>query len=122
LNGHSDSTGGESGAHASEEEEKIISFSAPPARAYLPWLAPVSRGIRTRPFACYSTTHTASAVARHLDAHPKIKKVYYHACRLIRNTKWPAPTEGPGRQALLDVVRWKPQRRLLNHVKLCSPP
>ena len=78
LNGHSDSTGGAVVLTRPEDAEKIYFIQ----RSAGAGLAPmdcflISRGIKT--LAVRMLQHNANGlmVARHLDAHPKVRKVYY---------------------------------------------
>ena len=63
------------------------------------------------------------SVARHLDAHPKIKKVYYpglpsHPHHEIARKQ----QRGPGAMLAFDLETQDAARRFLNQVKLCSLP
>jgi cystathionine beta-lyase/cystathionine gamma-synthase len=61
------------------------------------------------------------AVARHLDAHPKVRKVHYPGLvthpqhELARRQQ-----KGPGAMLAFDVGTEEGARRFLNQVKLCS--
>src|SRR5260370_12038180 len=60
-------------------------------------------------------------VARHLDAHPKIKKVFYpglpsHPQHEVARRQ----QKGPGAMLSFDLGSLEAARRFLNHVKLCS--
>jgi len=89
---------------------------------------PLSHGLLSR-FTRHQDTgvrmlqHNANgiAVARHLDAHPKIKKVFYpglpsHPQHEVARRQ----QKGPGAMLSFDVGSLEAARRLLNHVKLCS--
>src|SRR4029077_19364434 len=78
LNGHSDSTGGAVVLTRPDDAEKIYFIQ----RSAGTGLAPmdcflVSRGIKTLAVRMLQHNANGIAVARHLDAHPKIKKVFY---------------------------------------------
>ncbi len=78
LNGHSDSTGGAVILTRPEDAEKIYFIQ----RSAGSGLAPmdcflVSRGIKTLAVRMLQHNANGIAVARHLDAHPKVRKVYY---------------------------------------------
>ena len=78
LNGHSDSTGGAVVLTRPEDAEKIYFIQ----RSAGTGLAPMdcfltSRGIKTLAVRMLQHNANGISVARHLDAHPKIKKVYY---------------------------------------------
>src|SRR5580692_2279986 len=78
LNGHSDSTGGAVILTRQEDAEKIYFIQ----RSAGAGLAPmdcflISRGIKTLAVRMLQHNANGISVARHLDAHPKVKKVYY---------------------------------------------
>ena len=78
LNGHSDSTGGAVVLTRPEDAEKIYFIQ----RSAGSGLAPmdcflVSRGIKTLAVRMLQHNANGIVVARHLDAHPKVRKVYY---------------------------------------------
>jgi cystathionine beta-lyase/cystathionine gamma-synthase len=120
LNGHSDCTGGAVILTRPEDAEKIYFIQ----RSAGTGLAPmdcflVSRGIKT--LAVRMLQHNANAVARHLDAHPKVRKVYYpglptHPQHEIARKQ----QRGPGAMLSFDLETLEAARRFLNHVKLCS--
>ncbi|MFT5143408.1 MAG: cystathionine gamma-synthase [Rhodothermales bacterium] len=78
LNGHSDVVGGAIVA-ATEELNDRIQFTAnclgTVAQPFDCWL--VLRGMKTLPLRLARHAENADAVARHLDAHPAVSKVYY---------------------------------------------
>ncbi len=78
LNGHSDSVGG-AAVLARPEQAERIKFVQNSAGAILSpfdsWL--VLRGIKTLPLRMRSHDENGRAVARHLAAHPKVKRVLY---------------------------------------------
>src|ERR1700737_2384180 len=122
LNGHSDSTGGAVVLTRQEDAEKIyfIQRSAgsglAPMDCFLIW-----RAIRT--LAARILQHNANGlvVARHLDTHPKVQKVFYpglasHPQHEIARRQ----QKGPGGMLSFDLGSLEAARRLLNHVKLCA--
>jgi cystathionine beta-lyase/cystathionine gamma-synthase len=122
LNGHSDSTGGAVILTRPEDAEKIYFIQ----RSAGTGLAPMdcfltSRGIK--PLAVRMLQHNANGItiARHLDAHPKVKKVYYpglpsHPQHEIARKQ----QRGPGAMLAFDLGTQDAARRFLNQVKLCS--
>jgi cystathionine beta-lyase/cystathionine gamma-synthase len=122
LNGHSDSTGGAVVLTRPEDAEKIYFIQ----RSAGSGLAPmdcflVSRGIKTLAVRMLQHNANGISVARHLDAHPKVRKVYYPGL-----PSHPQPEiarrqqRGPGAMLSFDLGNLDAARRLLNHVKLCS--
>src|SRR5215469_12826322 len=122
LNGHSDCTGGAAVLARAEDAEKIYFIQ----RSAGTGLAPmdcflVSRGIKT--LAVRMDRHNANglAVARHLDAHPKVRKVFYPGLAshpqhdLARRQQ-----KGPGAMLAFDLGTEDAARRFLNQVKICS--
>src|SRR5258706_10977757 len=78
LNGHSDSTGGAVVLTRPEDAEKIYFIQRSAGTGLSPMdCFLVSRGIKTLAVRMLQHNANGIAVARHLDAHPKIKKVYY---------------------------------------------
>jgi cystathionine beta-lyase/cystathionine gamma-synthase len=122
LNGHSDSTGGAVVLTRPEDAEKIYFIQ----RSAGSGLAPmdcflVSRGIKTLAVRMLQHNANGISVARHLDAHPKVRKVYYpglpsHPQHEIARRQ----QRGPGAMLSFDLGNLDAARRLLNHVKLCS--
>jgi cystathionine beta-lyase/cystathionine gamma-synthase len=122
LNGHSDSTGGAVVLTRPEDAEKIYFIQ----RSAGTGLAPmdcflISRGIKT--LAVRMLQHNANGItlARHLDAHPKVRKTYYpglpsHPQHEIARRQ----QKGPGAMVSFDLGSLEAARRFLNHVKLCS--
>ena len=122
LNGHSDATGGAVVLTRQEDAEKIYFLQ----RSTGSGLAPmdcflVSRGIKT--LAVRMLQHNANAlmVARHLDAHPNVRKVYYpglasHPQHDIARRQ----QKGPGGMLSFELGSLEAARRFLNQVKLCS--
>jgi len=122
LNGHSDSTGGAVVLTRPEDAEKIYFIQ----RSAGTGLAPmdcflVSRGIKTLAVRMLQHNANGITVARHLDAHPKVRKVFYpgltsHPQHEIARRQ----QKGPGAMLSFDLGSIEAARRFLNHVKLCS--
>jgi cystathionine beta-lyase/cystathionine gamma-synthase len=122
LNGHSDSTGGCVVLTRPEDAEKIY-FLQRSAGAVL---APmdcflVSRGLKTLAIRMLQHNANGIAVARHLDAHAKVRKVYYpglasHPQHDIARKQ----QRGPGAMLSFDLGNLEAARRFLNQVKLCA--
>jgi cystathionine beta-lyase/cystathionine gamma-synthase len=122
LNGHSDSTGGAVVLTRPEDLEKIYFIQ----RSAGAGLAPmdcflVSRGIKTLAIRMLQHNANGIAVARHLDAHPKVRKVYYpglptHPQHEVARRQ----QKGPGAMISFDLGTEEAARRFLNQVKLCS--
>src|SRR5271165_2070252 len=122
LNGHSDSTGGAVILTRSEDAEKIYFVQ----RSAGTGLAPmdcflISRGIKTLAVRMLQHNANGISVARHLDAHPKVKKVYYPGLSshpqhdLARRQQ-----KGPGAMLAFDLGTEEAARRFLNNLKLCA--
>src|SRR3984893_13817527 len=122
LNGHSDSTGGAVVLTRPEDAEKIYFIQ----RSAGSGLAPmdcflISRGIKTLAVRMLQHNANGLTVARHLDAHPKVRKVYYpglpsHPHHEIARKQ----QRGPGAMLAFDLETQDAARRFLNQVKLCS--
>ena len=122
LNGHSDATGGAVILTKPEEGEKIYFIQ----RSAGAGLAPmdcflVSRGIKTLVVRMLQHNANGIAVARHLDAHPKVRKVFYpglptHPQHDIARKQ----QRGPGAMLSFDLGSLDSAKRFLNQVKLCS--
>jgi cystathionine beta-lyase/cystathionine gamma-synthase len=122
LNGHSDSTGGAVVLTRKEDAEKIYFIQ----RSAGSGLAPmdcflISRGIKTLAVRMLQHNANGLVVARHLDTHPKVKKVLYpglanHPQHDIARRQ----QKGPGGMLSFDLGSLEAARRLLNHVKLCA--
>jgi cystathionine beta-lyase/cystathionine gamma-synthase len=122
LNGHSDATGGAVILTRPEDAEKIYFIQ----RSAGAGLAPMdcfltSRGIKTLAVRMLQHNANGLAVARHLDAHPKIRKVHYPGLAnhpqhdLARRQQ-----KGPGAMLSFDLGSEEAARRCLNQVKVCS--
>jgi cystathionine beta-lyase/cystathionine gamma-synthase len=122
LNGHSDSTGGAVVLTRPEDAEKIYFIQ----RSAGTGLAPmdcflISRGIKTLAVRMLQHNANGISIARHLDAHPKVRKVYYpglpsHPQHDIARRQ----QKGPGAMLAFDLGSLDAARRFLNHVKLCA--
>jgi cystathionine beta-lyase/cystathionine gamma-synthase len=122
LNGHSDATGGAVVLTRPEDAEKIYFIQ----RSAGSGLAPmdcflVSRGIKTLAVRMLQHNANGIAVARHLDAHPKVRKVFYpglpsHPQHDIARRQ----QRGPGAMISFDLGSLDAARRFLNQVKLCA--
>ena len=122
LNGHSDATGGAVILTRQEDAEKIYFIQ----RSAGSGLAPmdcflISRGIKTLAVRMLQHNANGISVARHLDAHPKVKKVYYPGLNSHPQHKLAREQQrGPGAMLSFDLESLDNARRFLNHVKLCS--
>jgi cystathionine beta-lyase/cystathionine gamma-synthase len=122
LNGHSDATGGCVVLTRPEDAEKIYFIQ----RSAGAGLAPmdcflVSRGIKTLAVRMLQHNHNGIKVARHLDAHAKVRKVYYpglasHPQHEIAKKQ----QRGPGAMLSFDLGNLDAAKRFLNQVKLCA--
>ena len=122
LNGHSDATGGAVILTRAEEAEKIYFIQ----RSAGSGLAPmdcflVSRGIKTLAVRMLQHNANGMVVARHLDTHPKVRRVFYPG--LASHPQYEIARRqqrGPGGMLSFEVGSLDAARRLLEHVKLCS--
>src|SRR2546426_1518365 len=122
LNGHSDATGGAVVLTRKEDAEKIYFIQRSAGAGLSPMdCFLVSRGIKT--LAVRMTQHNANgaAVARFLEGHPKVKRVYYpglasHPQHEVARKQ----QRGPGAMLSFDVGSLERARRMLNAVRLCS--
>ena len=122
LNGHSDSTGGAVVLTRPEDAEKIYFLQ----RSAGAGLAPMdcfltSRGIKTLAVRMLQHNANGLAVARHLDAHPKVRKVHFPG--LVSHPQHEIAKKqqrGPGAMLSFDLGTEDAARRFLNQVKLCS--
>jgi cystathionine beta-lyase/cystathionine gamma-synthase len=81
----------------------------------------ISRGIKTLAVRMLQHNANGISVARHLDAHPKVRKVHYpglpsHPQHEVARRQ----QKGPGAMLSFDLGSLEAARRFLNHVKLCS--
>lgn len=122
LNGHSDSTGGAVILTRPEDAEKIYFIQ----RSAGAGLAPMdcfltSRGVKTLAVRMLQHNANGITVARHLDAHPKVRKVHYpglptHPQHDVARRQ----QKGPGAMLSMDLGSQEAARRFLNQLKLCS--
>jgi cystathionine beta-lyase/cystathionine gamma-synthase len=122
LNGHSDSTGGAVILTRQEDAERIYFIQ----RSAGAGLAPmdcflISRGIKTLAIRMLQHNANGISVARHLDAHPKVKKVFYPGLNSHPQHELARKQQrGPGAMLSFDLESLDAARRFLNQVKLCS--
>ncbi len=122
LNGHSDATGGAVILTRQEDAEKIYFIQ----RSAGAGLAPmdcflISRGIKTLAVRMLQHNANGISVARHLDAHPKVKKVYYPGLNSHPQHELARKQQrGPGAMLSFDLETLDAARRFLNQLKLCS--
>ncbi|HXM98674.1 MAG TPA: PLP-dependent aspartate aminotransferase family protein [Candidatus Dormibacteraeota bacterium] len=122
LNGHSDSTGGAVILSRNDDAERIYFLQ----RSTGAGLAPmdcflISRGIKTLAVRMLQHNANGQAVARHLDAHPKVKKVFYpgltsHPQHDIARRQ----QKGPGAMISFELGSLDAARRFLHQLKLCA--
>lgn len=122
LNGHSDCTGGAVVLTRAEDAEKIYFIQ----RSAGAGLAPmdcflVSRGVKTLAVRMDRHNENGMAIAKYLEAHPKVKRVVYpglasHPQHEIAKRQ----QRGFGAMISFDVGSLEAARSLLNRVKLCS--
>jgi len=122
LNGHSDATGGAVVLTRPEDAEKIYFVQ----RSAGAGLAPmdcflVSRGIKTLAVRMQQHNANGMAIAKFLEAHPKVKRVVYpglpsHPQHEVAKRQ----QSGFGAMIAFDLGSLEAARRLLNHVKLCA--
>jgi cystathionine beta-lyase/cystathionine gamma-synthase len=122
LNGHSDATGGAVVLTRAVDAERIYFIQ----RSAGAGLAPmdcflVSRGIKTLAVRMMQHNANGMAVAKFLEAQPKVKQVLYpglpnHPQHELARLQ----QRGPGAMISFDVGSLEAARRLLNQVKLCS--
>ena len=122
LNGHSDCTGGAVILTRPEDAEKIYFIQRSAGAGLSPMdCFLISRGIKTLAVRMLQHNANGQAVARHLDAHPKVRKVFYPGLsshpqhELARRQQ-----KGPGAMLAFDLGTEEAARRFLNNVKLCS--
>ena len=122
LNGHSDAVGGAVILTRPEDAERIYFVQ----RSAGTGLAPmdcflVARGIKTLAVRMPQHNSNGMAIAKFLEAHPKVKRVLYpglpsHPQHEIARRQ----QRGFGAMISFDLGSLEAARRLLNHVRLCS--
>ncbi|PYU13224.1 MAG: cystathionine gamma-synthase [Acidobacteria bacterium] len=122
LNGHSDAVGGAVILARQEDAEQIYFLQ----RSAGSGLAPmdcflVARGIKTLAVRMAQHNTNGMAIARYLEAHPKVKRVLYpglpsHPQHEIAQRQ----QRGFGAMLCFDLDGLEAARRLLNSVNLCS--
>ena len=122
LNGHSDCTGGAVVLSRPEDAEKIYFIQ----RSAGVGLAPmdcflVSRGIKTLAVRMDRHNSNGLAIAKHLEAHPKVKKVIYPGLPSHpRHELAKKQQTGFGGMISFEVGSLDAAKQVLNHTKLCS--
>jgi cystathionine beta-lyase/cystathionine gamma-synthase len=122
LNGHSDAVGGAVVLTRQEDAERVYFVQ----RSAGSGLAPmdcflVARGIKTLAVRMRQHNENGMAIARFLEAHPRVKRVLYpglpaHPQHDVAKRQ----QSGFGAMLSFDVGSLEAARRLLNHVRLCS--
>jgi cystathionine beta-lyase/cystathionine gamma-synthase len=122
LNGHSDSVSGAVVLERTSDAEKIYFLQ----RSTGAGLAPmdcflVSRGIKTLAVRMKQHDANGRTVARFLEDHPHVKRVYYPGLPSHPQHEIAVRQQrGFGAMISFDVVTLENARTVLNHVKLCS--
>jgi cystathionine beta-lyase/cystathionine gamma-synthase len=122
LNGHSDCTGGAVVLSRPEDAEKIYFIQ----RSAGAGLAPmdcflVSRGVKTLAVRMERHNSNGLAIAKHLEAHPKVKKVIYPGLASHpRHELAKKQQSGFGGMISFEVGSLEAAKQVLNHTKLCS--
>ncbi len=122
LNGHSDCTGGAVILTRQEDADKIHFLQRSSGAGLSPmdcWLT--ARGIKTLAVRMEQHNRNGMAIAQHLEAHSKIKRVFYpglasHPQHAIAKKQ----QRGFGAMISFDLGSLDAARRLLDNVKLCS--
>jgi cystathionine beta-lyase/cystathionine gamma-synthase len=122
LNGHSDCTGGAVVVSRPEDAEKIYFVQ----RSAGAGLAPmdcflVSRGLKTLAVRMERHNLNGLAVAKYLEAHPKVKAVIYPGLKSHPQHELAARQQtGFGGMISFEVGSLEAATNVLNHTKLCS--
>jgi len=122
LNGHSDSIGGAVILTRPEDAERIYFIQRSAGTGLAPmdcWL--VSRGVKTLAVRMEQHCRNGVALARYLEAHPKVKRVHYpglpsHPQHEVAKRQQRAF----GAMLSFELGSLEAARRLLDHVKLCA--
>jgi cystathionine gamma-lyase/cystathionine beta-lyase/cystathionine gamma-lyase/homocysteine desulfhydrase len=122
LNGHSDSVGGVVVA-VRDDDVEWLKFVQNAAGAILgpfdAWL--ILRGTKTLAIRMERHNSNGLAVARFLEAHPKVKRVYYPGLPSHQqHTLARKQMRGFGGMLAFDLGSLEAARRLLNSVRLCA--
>jgi cystathionine beta-lyase/cystathionine gamma-synthase len=122
LNGHSDAVGGAVVLTRPGDAERVYFVQ----RSAGSGLAPmdcflVARGIKTLAVRMRQHNENGMAIARFLEAHPRVKRVLYpglpaHPQHAVAKRQ----QSGFGAMLSFDLGSLEAARRLLNHVRLCS--
>src|SRR5579872_2349679 len=122
LNGHSDATGGAVILTRQEDAEKIYFIQRSAGAGIAPMdCFLISRGIKTLAVRMLQHNANGISVARHLDAHPKVKKVFYPGLNSHPQHELARKQQrGPGAMLSFDLESLDVARRFLNQVNLCS--
>jgi cystathionine beta-lyase/cystathionine gamma-synthase len=122
LNGHSDCTGGVAVLTRQADADKIYFIQRSAGSGLSPldcWLT--ARGIKTLAVRMEQHNRNGMAIAKYLEAHPKVKRVFYpglasHPQHEVARRQ----QRGFGAMLSFDVGTLDAARRLLANVKLCS--
>ncbi len=122
LNGHSDCTGGAVVLSRPEDAEKIYFVQ----RSAGAGLAPmdcflVSRGLKTLAVRMDRHNVNGMAIAKHLEAHPKVKAVIYPGLKSHAQHELASRQQsGFGGMISFEVGSLEAATKVLNHTKICS--
>jgi cystathionine beta-lyase/cystathionine gamma-synthase len=122
LNGHSDAVGGAVVLTRQEDADRIYFIQRSAGSGLAPmdcWL--VARGIKTLAVRMEQHNRNGMALAKFLEAHPKVKRVLYpglpsHPQHEVAKRQ----QRGFGAMLSFDLGSLEAARRLLNNVHLCS--
>ena len=122
LNGHSDCTGGVAVLTRQDDADKIYFLQRSAGSGLAPldcWL--IARGIKTLAVRMERHNSNGMAIAKHLEAHPKVKRVFYpglasHPQHEVAKRQ----QRGFGAMLSFDLGSLEASRRLLDNVHLCS--
>jgi len=122
LNGHSDAVGGAVILTRQEDADRIYFIQRSAGTGLAPmdcWL--VARGIKTLAVRMEQHNRNGMAIARFLESHPKVKRVFYPGLPSHPQHAVAARQQrGFGAMIAFDLGLLEAARRLLNSVKLCS--
>ena len=122
LNGHSDCTGGAVVVSTPSKPRKYILYSAQRVRGLHRWIAFWFRvGVKTLAVRMDRHNSNGIAVAKHLEAHPKVKHVIYPGLASHRQHEIAKRQQrGFGGMISFDLGPLDAAKKFLNHVRLCS--